>query len=300
MGGKLYVVATPIGNMEDITGRAKRILEEVDLVAAEDTRTANILFKMLGINNKTVSNYKFNEKRQTNYLIAELESGRNVALISDAGTPCISDPGGVLVKAAADRGITVIGVSGASSVITALSICGFSLESFAFYGFIPRKLGDVKRLFASVSNSGIDVAVFFESPKRIKKTLAYMSVETPQAKLCLCNDLTKKFERVYRGTPKEILEELDGNPSADKGEYTLVVWLGSVHCTAESRHNADSSADNSADNGSQSPESMLIDYIVKNNCSIREAISGLSKSGKGVLPKKEFYAASIRLKELLS
>jgi len=281
----LYIVATPIGNIGDITGRAKQVLSEADIVAAEDTRTTSILFSILGIKNKTVSNHKFNEKHQVEYLLAELETGKNVAIVSDAGTPCISDPGGVIVKAAAGREIPVVGVCGASSVITALSICGFCFGTFSFYGFFPKETNGIRKLIGSARKAG-GASVFFESPKRVKKTLEIIDEEAPEAGLCLCNDLTKMHERIYRGQPRKVLEELYGNPSSEKGEYTLVAELGGV---------PEKIADNI-----QTCESMLVDCIVKNGCSIKEAVAALAQGNKGVIPKKDFYNAALNLKALFA
>ena len=286
LNGTLYIVATPIGNTEDITARARRILAEADVVAAEDTRTTQNLLKMLGIQNKTVSNHKFNEKRQADFLLAALESGRHVALVSDAGTPCVSDPGGLIVSAAAARGIPVVGVCGASAVITALSVCGFPLGSFAFYGFLPKEPKEIRKALRAAQTSGVDASVFFESPKRVKKTLQLLADETPGAALCLCNDLTKLYERVYRGTPGEILAALNANPSAEKGEYTLVASLGRA-------------AEETAQ-GSQSHEAMLVDHMAAQGGSLKEAVNAMAEQHRGRIAKKEFYAASLRLRALFS
>ena len=286
MKGSLYIVATPIGNIGDITDRAKLILSQADIVAAEDTRTTGILFNILGIRNKIVSNHKFNEKSQVDYLLAQIENGKNVALVSDAGTPCISDPGGIIVKAAVQRGINVVGVCGASSVITALSVCGFYFKTFTFYGFLPKEIKEIRKLIESARNGAAAVSVFFESPKRIIKSLEVFDEAAPEAELCLCNDLTKLYERIYRGSPGEILDELNNNQSAEKGEYTLVANLGeAAEYPVES---------------AQTYEAMLVDYIVKNGCSLKEAVGALASSNKGGIAKKEFYSAALRLKTMFS
>ena len=284
--GVLYIVATPLGNSGDITKRAIQILNEVDMVAAEDTRTTQNLFRLLGIKNKTVSNHKFNEKNKSDYLIAELEKGKKIALVSDAGTPCINDPGSIITKAALERKIPVIGIPGPSAVMTALCISGFCLDSFAFYGFLPRKANEIIKALDKAGKNNIPVAIFFESPKRIKKTLEAFAAQTPDADLCLCNDLTKMYERIYRGKAIEILEELNANPSAEKGEYTLVANLGTGQETIV--------------NNSLSCEAMLVDYIVKNNITIKEAVNALAEDYKNSIPKKEFYTASLNLKKLLN
>lgn len=293
MSGILYVVATPIGNIEDMTSRAKRILSEADIVAAEDTRTTQKLFNILGIHNKTVSNHKFNEKRQVDYLLSELDKGKNVAIVSDAGTPCISDPGGVIVKAAAERGIKVESIPGASSVIAALSICGINFNSFSFHGFLPKESKEIKKMLAAFPKSNLSIAVFFESPKRIKKTLAIFAMEVPEAELCLGNDLTKMYERIYRGKADEILAELHENPAAEKGEYVLVAEIGRKADTV----------DTSADRVGQSPDSLealLVEHIIKNGGTMKEAVTALAEKHKGAFTKKDFYAASLVLKDLLA
>lgn len=285
MNGTLYIIAAPIGNIEDISGRAKRVLAEVDVIASEDTRTAQKLLRLLGIKNKTVSNHKFNEKSQLDFLLSVLEDGRDVAVVSDAGTPCISDPGGIIVRAAAKRGIEVIAVPGASSVTTALSLCGFDIDYFSFYGFLPKEVKGIRKIINAALNSGISVFVFFESPKRIMKSLEVFVSEIPEAELCLCNDLTKMYERVYRGKPELVLRELIDNPAAEKGEYTCVVRV---------------SAGEKADEGdSLCLEAMLVDYIVKGEgVSLKEAVQVLSGKYRGVFAKRDFYAASLRLREI--
>jgi 16S rRNA (cytidine1402-2'-O)-methyltransferase len=225
VAGKLFVVATPIGNGGDITDRARRVLAEADIVAAEDTRTTKKLFAMLGIRNKMVSNHKFNESRQSDYLVSEMLGGRNVAIVSDAGTPCISDPGHAAVAAAVAAGIDAVCVCGASSVAAALSVSGFFFTSYAFYGFFPRDGKGAGEALRRAAGGDVPVSVFFESPKRIQKTLCAMAgaEELAGAEICLCNDLTKLHERIYRGAPQAVLDEVAGNPSSGKGEYTLVL-----------------------------------------------------------------------------
>lgn len=288
MFGKLYIVATPIGNSEDMTERAKRILSEVDIVAAEDTRTTQKLFNMLGIQNRMVSNHKFNERRQSDFLISKLMQGMNVAIVSDAGTPCISDPGHVIVNSAAEKGIDVVGVCGASSVITALSISGFGFVSYAFYGFFPRESKDIREALRRVKDGEISTTVFFESPKRIEKLLRLIVEELPDAELCLCNDLTKLYERIYRGTPQSVLAELSSNPSSEKGEYTLI-----IHVKTKPRMVFSSSA-------AESRESMIVDHIVKNGGSLKDAVHALQEKHKGLVSRKEFYTAALSLKEMMS
>lgn len=285
MPGNLYIVATPIGNSEDITDRAKRTLRKADIVAAEDTRTTQKLFSMLGIQNKMVSNHKFNEKQQAAHLISALLDGKNVAIVSDAGTPCISDPGHTVVRGAVSNGIPVLSVCGASSVTAALSISGFPLASFAFYGFFPRESNAIREALRGLKDSDIKVSVFFESPRRILRLLQLIEEELPGAELCLCNDLTKLHERLYRGTPGAVLAELRLNPACEKGEYTLVMDTSAQPKAAPAE--------------SQSHESLLMDYVVKNGGTVKSAVEALQAKYRRQISKKEFYAAALRLKELL-
>ncbi|MDR1928117.1 MAG: 16S rRNA (cytidine(1402)-2'-O)-methyltransferase [Oscillospiraceae bacterium] len=282
MSGTLYVVATPIGNAEDISDRAKRILKEVDIIAAEDTRTTQKLLHYLGIKNKAVSNHKFNEKGQSEYFLEALLAGKSIAVVSDAGTPCISDPGAFLVSAAAAHELEVVGICGANAVITALSVSGFHFSSFAFYGFLPRTAQEIKQRLRSLPESERSVSVFFESPKRIAKTIQIIAEVLPEAQLCLCNDLTKFYEKIYRGAPLDVLERLLHNESHEKGEYTLVM---------QSFKAPEISADDPV-----SPEALLLDYMIKNSCSAKEAIYALTKLRKSI-KKNEWYSASLRLRE---
>ena len=279
MSGTLYVVATPIGNMDEITPRALQVLSEADLIAAEDTRNTGLFLNRLDISAKLIAYHKFNEASRLDLLLGKLKSGQSIALVSDAGTPCISDPGYLLVKAAADEGVTVVGVSGPCAVITAISVSGFSAEPFLFLGFLPRKAGALVEAMDPL-RFGTTI-VFYESPKRIAATVALLAANFPEASLCLCNDLTKKFERIYRGSASDVLEALQNNPYAEKGEYTCVVYgLAAVPEEEET--------------GRPSLESQLIDIIVKSGCSMKEAIKILSQNHQ----KKEVYAASLRLKEI--
>jgi len=275
--------------MEEMTPRALRILSEADIIAAEDTRNTGLMLSRLDVEaSKLISYHKFNEAARQNALIEKLQSGQSIALVSDAGTPCISDPGFLLVKAAAEAGIAVVGLSGPCAVTTALSVSGFPAEPFIFVGFLPRKTGAIIEVLAPLANS--PTLIFYESPKRIISTMELFAAHFPEVSLCLCNDLTKKYERIYRGLPEAVLAALQDNPHADKGEYTCVVYKKN---SANEQENADTQA--------PSLESQLIDTIVKSNCTMKEAVNILSsKIENKSTPKKEIYAASLRLKELLS
>ena len=282
MPGTLYIVATPIGNIEEITIRALEVLSEVDLIAAEDTRTTGLMLDLLGKKApKFTAYHKLNEAKKHKALIKKLQEGLNIALVTDAGTPCISDPGYLLVKAAVDADITVVGVSGPCAAITALCISGLPAEPFLFVGFLPRKESEIIEAMNRDSTS----VVFYESPKRVIGTLAILAENFPTAAICLCNDMTKKFEMTYRGAPEEVLKQLQSNPNAEKGEYTGVFYWTDIPTQEEIKE-------------LPSLESLLVDIIVKSgDITLKDAVGILSESGTHA--KNEVYAASLRLKEIL-
>jgi 16S rRNA (cytidine1402-2'-O)-methyltransferase len=299
MAGTLYIVATPIGNTEDMTDRAKRILSGVNFIASEDTRAAGLLLKSHNIENKLISYHKFNEKSRESHIVSELERGMDVAVISDAGTPCISDPGWIVVRAAAERGIRVTAVCGASAVTAALSISGFQFDAFSFFGFLPRTVSGLEKLASELVKNRVAVSVFYESPKRIKKSLAVLDAIVPEASLCLCNDLTKQYERVYRGSPRQVMDKLLSNPSAEKGEYTLVLYMPDVHPGANVRGGAGSGDGiiyRDIDLSILSPEALITEFMVKSGGSIKDAVNFISQ--KRVYKKKTLYEAAIKLKNM--
>ncbi len=221
--GTLYIVSTPIGNLNDITNRAIEILNKVDICAAEDTRKSIKLLNSHNINTKLISYHKFSEKNKMPGLIGKLLNGKDVAIISDAGTPLISDPGRYLVKGAIDAGIRILPIPGASSVITALSISGFNLDSFKFLGFLPRKKSEREALIQEICSSGLTTVVF-ESGKRIKKLLIDISMKLPEdTQILVAREMTKIHETYYRGTALEVIEELNSSEFGTKGEFVLVI-----------------------------------------------------------------------------
>lgn len=220
MSGVLYVVATPIGNLKDITLRALETLKTVDLIACEDTRRTKILLVHYGIITPQVSFYSQNQFKKIPYLIDELKKGRNIALVSDAGTPGISDPGFFLVKKAIEQGLKIETVPGVSAVVTALSISGLPTDGFVFLGFLPRKIGKIKKVFNIVAGFEKTI-IFYESPFRIKKTLKIISEVFPQdSDIVVCRELTKKFEEFIRGKISDIIEKL---PEKILGEITVLI-----------------------------------------------------------------------------
>ena len=284
MSGTLYVVATPIGNRADISERALTVLRQADVIAAEDTRTTQNLLHLYGITGRTASNHKFNEQKQKDFLLSCLQEGKNVAVVSDAGTPCISDPGHVIIRAAAQAGISVVGVCGANAVVTALSVSGFDCSSFAFHGFLPRKDSELDNLFQTDAESAVRVNVYYESPKRIKKSLQVLSRVSPFAEVCLCNDLTKLYERTYRGAPEEVLQMLTDNPDSEKGEYTLIAFYPEKETVVSDK-----------EGHAATLEAKIVDYMVAHNVSAKQAVAELA--GKET-PKKELYNAMLHLKQL--
>ena len=216
----LYVVATPIGNLDDITLRALEILKSVDLIAAEDTRHSGMLLKHFGIKKPFISYHEHNEAMRTAELVERLAGGENIALITDAGTPGLSDPGARLVRECIKRELSFTIVPGPSSILTALVGSGFSTEKFCFRGFLPVKSGQRERELRTAAGSG-ETVIFFESPYRLAKTLVACVDIIPDRQLCIARELTKKFEEFRRGTAGELLAHYEVHPP--KGEIALVI-----------------------------------------------------------------------------
>jgi len=221
-GGVLYLVATPIGNLEDITFRAIRILKEVDLIIAEDTRRTRLLLQHYGIQaNFGPSLYEGADERRVDEFIEQLHGGAKIALVSDAGTPLIQDPGYPLVRSAVDAGIQVIAIPGPTALITALVASGLPTDHFIFDGVPSKKDGRRRVYFQSLMQEARTV-VLYESPHRILKTLETVAQLLPDRPLVLCRELTKIHEEVLRGPAAMILHELQSRPSI-KGEMVLII-----------------------------------------------------------------------------
>lgn len=220
--GKLYVVATPIGNLDDITFRAVRVLKSVDLIAAEDTRHSRRLLSHLEISTPMTSYHEHNESAKATALVERLLGGESIALVSDAGTPGISDPGYRLVRAAQDAGIPVNAVPGPSAAVAALSASGLPTDRFTFHGFFPRKRSDsVRALHEAAAYGGTHV--FFESPNRLAGTLSRIAHHAPRAEVFLARELTKLHEENLRGAAQEILDRYQDRTI--RGECVLVVYF---------------------------------------------------------------------------
>jgi 16S rRNA (cytidine1402-2'-O)-methyltransferase len=216
----LYVVATPIGNLGDITLRALEILKDVDLVAAEDTRHSGILLKHYQIDKPLISYHEHNEAMRTAQLVERLAAGEKVALITDAGTPGLSDPGARLIRACTKRQLDFTIIPGPSSILTALVGSGFSAEKFFFCGFLPVKSGQRERELRSAA-AREETSIYFESPYRLTKTLKASIDILQDRQLCVARELTKKFEEFRRGTAAELLAHYESHPP--KGEIVLVI-----------------------------------------------------------------------------
>jgi 16S rRNA (cytidine1402-2'-O)-methyltransferase len=219
MENSLFIVSTPIGNLKDITLRAIDTLKETDFIICEDTRVTAVLLKTYDIHKEMVSFNAFSEKHKISRVIERILSGESCALVSDAGTPGISDPGTRLISEAVKQGIKIIPIPGASAVITALTISGLPTDSFLFEGFLPQKKGRQKAL-KEISEEKRTV-ILYESAYRIEKLLTEMNEYFPERYIVVCRELTKKFEDVWRGTPSEILPSL--NEKVIKGEFTVVI-----------------------------------------------------------------------------
>lgn len=281
--GILYVVATPIGNLGDFSKRAEDTLRESDLILVEDTRQTIKLLNYFDIKVKMLSYHKFNEKERVEEIIKFLNEGKNISLVSDAGTPCISDPGYILIKEALKNNIKVIGIPGCSAVITSLSVSGLDTSSFAFYGFVPTENKAKKELFERIKHSDISTKVIYESPKRIIKLLEYIKKEIPGCVVSVCTELTKIHENTISGKIEEIYEKMKDDPNSFKGEYVVLI----NNKTLKEEKNVIST------------EALLVDLIVKNKCSLKDAIKILNDSNKN-LNKKDIYNASLKLKNIIN
>lgn len=277
--GTLFVVATPIGNLSDLTKRAEETLNSVDFILCEDTRHSLKLMNHLNIKKPLYAYHKFNEREVTEKYLNKIVAGANVALITDAGTPCISDPGYIIVKEARKLDIPIIGVGGISAVVTALSISGLDTKHFIFYGFIPRETKDKKDMLNLIATSEIPLFVFYESPKRIVTTLEFLEENFPSALVSLSSDLTKIHERTYYGNISKVLNELKENPNHELGEYTLAF-----------DRNSDIKQEENI-----TLEALLIDIMIKENVTLKEAIKKLNE--RKDIKKSDIYTASLNIKD---
>jgi len=281
---KLYVVATPIGNLNDLSPRMREALEGCDLIAAEDTRVTMKLTQVLGIHKPMLSCHRHNEEQRKDGIIEKmLAEDLTVALTCDAGTPGISDPGEALVAAAWEAGIPVVPVSGPSAMITALSASGFDTREFAFYGFLPRENKDLKAKLLSILKTRIPIAVLHESPHRIRELLEKIAEVLPGAQVCVCCDLTKKYERIDRGDVNTVLSALETTANVEKGEYCVVVDMSGVPVPEDDAPSAELSTE------------QRIIALMLGGLSAQEACQKLKEQG---IKRNEIYRAKLALSEL--
>lgn len=221
--GTLYIVATPIGNLEDLSPRAEKVLSSVAVVAAEDTRHSGRLLQHLGLRKPMIALHEHNERDRVDHVLKELQSGKDLALVSDAGTPLISDPGYVVVRKARALGIRVSPIPGPCALVTALSAAGLPTDRFLFAGFLPAKRSGRKAALEALRREQATL-VFYESPHRILDTLAdLVAVLGSERELVLGRELTKTFETFYSGTAEAVLAELQADPHGSRGEFVVVV-----------------------------------------------------------------------------
>ena len=220
MSGTLYLVTTPIGNLEDMSFRAIRILKEVDLIAAEDTRTSRPLLDHFEINTPTTSYHKFNERDKGAELVAGILGGKNVAVITDAGTPAISDPGEILVKLCIENNIPIVAVPGPTAFVTALTVSGMDTGRFVFEGFISRDKKERKKTISRIAND-TGTIIIYESPHHIVRTLEELGRELGDRRIALCRELTKKFEEIVRTTISGALDYFQEREP--RGEYVVLI-----------------------------------------------------------------------------
>jgi 16S rRNA (cytidine1402-2'-O)-methyltransferase len=218
--GTLYLVATPIGNLEDITLRALRTLKECDVIAAEDTRRTGQLLKHFGISRPMVSYFQFNEARRSEEILGRLQRGEKIALVTDAGSPGISDPGERVVRAVRKAGLRVESVPGPCALVAALTASGLATDEFHFIGFLPHKSGQRRKQLEALKAFG-GTLILYESPYRIEKVLGELQEVLPGRTVVLARELTKKFEEYLRGTPAELLELI--KKRSLKGEFVVLI-----------------------------------------------------------------------------
>ena len=282
--GNLYVVATPIGNLSDITLRALEILKNVDYIACEDTRQTIKLLNHYDIKKKLVAYHKFNELSKSNFIIDDLKKGMDVAIVTDAGTPCISDPGYIVIKKAREEKINVFAIPGASAVISSLSVSGIDTSNFAFVGFLPVDNTKFNEEIDKIKSSKINTFVIYESPKRIVKLFEKLKEFFPQSIVFVASDLTKIHERGFFGTIEDVYEQMNNDSNIEKGEYAIVL---------QKKEEEDNIKEDDL-----SLEAMIVDTMVKNQVSAKEAIKKLTEENKNIR-KNDLYEASLRLKNLI-
>ncbi len=281
----LYVVATPIGNLGDMSPRAIETLRSVALIAAEDTRVTQKLLSVFQIQTPLTSCHEHNQRGKAAQIVGRmLAENMDVAVTTDAGTPCISDPGSLLVREAVGAGIEVVAVAGPTALAAALSISGMEIQEFTFYGFLPRPKGELREKLLSMAGRS-KIAVAHESPHRIVDLLSCLWETLPHTKVSVSCDLTKKHECTLRGPVEEVLKQLQANPKAEKGEYCLVMEWEQGDIPAPQSHPCELSL-----------EAQLFDGLVCGR-SLRDSMEKLVGEGQR---KNAVYAASLKVKQMLA
>ena len=281
---KLYVVATPIGNLGDFSPRAVETLRQADLIAAEDTRVTGKLCQIHGIRTPLTSCHQHNEGVKGTYLAEKMLAGDLiVALTTDAGTPCVSDPGYALVRACVERGIEVQPVPGCCAGIAALSVSGFDSREFAFFGFLPREKKDLREKLREIARKS-RIAIVHESPFRVTELVETIAEELPEARLSVSCDLTKMHEKTLRGNPEEVLAELRENPKTEKGEYCIVLDLAGTEPEPEKKAGQEMTL-----------EARLVEEMIRQGLPLRDAQSELMLAGE---KKNAVKQAALNLKKL--
>jgi len=275
--GTLYIVATPIGNLEDITFRAVRILKEVDLIAAEDTRHTRKLLSHFGISKPLTSYFDHNKHLKGEAILERLRHGASVALVSDAGTPCIADPGYQLVRDAVAEGISVAPIPGVSAAVTALSAAGLPTDCFTFIGFLPSRQGKRRDRLSSLKAER-RVLIFYEAPNRLMATLGDMRDICGERNLVVARELTKIYEEFARGTTSEVIAQF--LERRVKGEVVILV--------------APSEEPERGDVGKESLQEALNRYIFVEGLTLKDAVKRVS--GEMGCPRREVYAEALRIK----
>lgn len=285
MSGKLYLVATPIGNLGDFSPRAVETLASVDFIAAEDTRVSVKLLNHFEIKRPLVSYHEHNHVTAGRAVLARLMAGESCALVTDAGTPAVSDPGEDLVRLCAENGVEVLAVPGCCAAVNALAISGFDLSSFLFYGFFPRENADRRKLLEKMRGADTRTFAFYESPKRIMELVDFLVESEAKLRLCLCNDMTKLHEMSFRGTPAQVKEQLLAKGNYDKGEYAIVAEVEPEYQFTKVEHTV-------------SAEAMLVDAMISGGVSGRDAIAAVLADPNNSYSKNELKAAALNLKRL--
>lgn len=280
----LYVVATPIGNLGDMTPRAIETLKNVSLIAAEDTRVTQKLLSAFDIHTPLTSCHEHNERSKATQIVERmLAEGIDVAVTTDAGTPCISDPGSILTAEAIKAGVEVLAVPGPTAMASALSVSGLDVTEFTFFGFLPRQKNELKEKLLDMARRS-KVGVVHESPHRILDLLQAVREVLPNTLVSASCDLTKKYEKTIRGTVTEVLVELEANPKAEKGEYCVVFQWAEADIPQPEAAKSDLSL-----------EAQLFDGLVR-GLSMREAVDELVAKGER---KNAVKAASLNVKNMM-